>query len=46
MSKMIRMLRSDDKELKQRQLVKLKKEVVQINEEIQLIEMTLDKQIS
>ena len=43
---MIRMLRSDDKELKQRQLVKLKKEVVQINEEIQLIEMTLDKQIS
>ncbi len=42
MSKMIKILRSNDRESKQRQLTRLKKEEVQITEEIQLIEMTLD----
>ena len=43
MSKLIKILRSNDRESNQRQLARLKKEEAQITEEIQLIEMTLDK---
>jgi len=43
MSKMIRILRSNDDESKQRQLTRLKKEIEQLNEHVQLIEMTLDQ---
>ena len=41
MSKIIRILKSDDQESKQRQLAKLKKAIVQMTEEAELIEMTL-----
>ncbi len=43
MSQMIKILRSSDREINQRRLTKLKKEEAQISQEIQLIEMTLDK---
>jgi hypothetical protein len=42
MSKMMRILKSTDSESKQRQVTRLKKELVQLTEDIQLIELTLD----
>lgn len=42
MSKMIRILKSDDRESRQRQVARLKSEIAYLTEEIQLIEMTLD----
>ncbi|MGA2386849.1 MAG: hypothetical protein ABSG33_09985 [Candidatus Bathyarchaeia archaeon] len=42
MSKMVKILRSNDRESKQRQLTRLKKEMTQLTEEIQLIELTLE----
>jgi hypothetical protein len=41
MSKIIRILKSEDQESKQRQLAKLKKTIAQMTEEAELIEMTL-----
>ena len=43
---MIKILTGTERESNQRHLARLKKEGAQITEEIQLIEMTLDKQIS
>jgi hypothetical protein len=42
MSKMVKMLKSDDYESKQRQLTKLKKDIAQMTEEMELIEMSLN----
>ena len=43
MSKMVKILRSDDNETKQRQVTRLKKEIAQLTEHMQLIEMSLDQ---
>jgi hypothetical protein len=42
MSKMIRILKSDDRESKQRQAARLKNEIVYLTEELQYIEITLN----
>ena len=42
MSKLISILKSDGNESKQRQLTKLKKDIAQMTEEVQLIEMSLN----
>lgn len=42
MSKMIKILKSNDKESRQRQLNRMKKEIAQLTEEVQLIELTLE----
>jgi hypothetical protein len=41
MSNLVRILRSDGNESKQRQLAKIKKDIEQLTEEKQLIEMSL-----
>jgi hypothetical protein len=42
MEKMLKILRSNDHESKQRQVARLKNEIANLTEEVQLIEMTLD----
>jgi hypothetical protein len=42
MSEMLRILNSTDKESKQRQVARMKNQVAYLNQEIQLIEMSLD----
>ena len=39
---MLRIINSSDRELKQRQVTRMKNQVAYLNQEIQLIEMTLD----
>ena len=43
MSTMIKILKSTDNESKQRQVQRLKKEIAQLTEDIQLIELSLDQ---
>lgn len=42
MSEMLKIINSSDRELKQRQVARMKNQVAYLNQEIQLIEMTLD----
>ena len=42
MSELLRILNSTNKESKQRQVARMKNQVAYLNQEIQLIEMTLD----
>ncbi len=42
MSKLVRILKSDDNESRQRQATRLKNEIVYLTEELQCIEITLD----
>lgn len=42
MSKMVRILKSNDRESRQRQLNRLKREIAQLTEEVQLIELSLE----
>ena len=42
MERMLKILRSNDHESKQRQVARLKNEIANLTEEVQLIEMTLD----
>ncbi len=42
MSKLVKILKSDDRESRQRQAARLKNEIVYLTEELQYIEITLD----